>query len=106
MSHIESFSVHPEKDKKLIEWLAKQHSKSSAIKKALYLYMELGQVLDLNSLAEKLNELPVILDTLARIEEKLSNGQFALVSNGDVAPSVEGVDEDTARDMMDLMDGF
>jgi len=76
MAHNESVSFDPQRDKELIEWLNhpdKKGRKSDTIKKALYLYKEVENALDLANLADKIKLLPKILDVVVAIENRIKN---------------------------------
>ncbi len=79
MAHNESFSLHPEIDKGLIEWLnapSRRGQKSSTIKKALYLFKEIEKTTEMGNFAQKIEALPKILDVVLRIEGRLRETSF------------------------------
>lgn len=107
MAHNESFSLHPEIDKGLIEWLnnpSRKGQKSSTIKRALYLFKEIEKTTELGNFAQKIEALPQILDVVLRIESRLKDTNFSVRPDED--KSQDEVTRRAALSMMEQMEGL
>jgi hypothetical protein len=107
MAHNESFSLHPELDKGLIEWLnapSRKGQKSGTIKKALYLFKEIEKTTTIANFAQKIEVLPEILDIVLRIERRLENTNFEVGPDSDASPDESA--RQVALNMCEQMERF
>jgi len=110
MAHNESYSLDPENDRGLIEWLNhpnKKGKKSETTKKALYLYKDMEDALDLANLADKIKLIPKILEVVSAIEARVNNLRY--VNGSDNDGSDHSADEnmrEMALDMLDQMENL
>lgn len=100
MAHTESFSCHPVDDRDIIDFLAKQPSKSATIKKALRLLMKYGRAFEVSALLDRLDSLDQLTEAVLRIEQQIKSGVQLSVQGSDEPP----IDSRLHDDIMGQMD--
>ena len=68
---IVSFSLNPDKDRRIVQWLGSQQNKSAAIRKALEAYLGGGGV-----------TLSDVYRAVVELERKIESGAFAVSPSG------------------------
>lgn len=99
-----SFSLN----KELIAWLdeldQQGENKSAVVRRALTFYKDLGQVLDLEKLSQNLKSLPMMVETLIRLEQTIDSMDQKLSQGSQSAgPQEESPSEPSKTELLDLM---
>lgn len=108
MAYIETYALNPEKkaDQKIIECLNDGRNKSEVTRKALFLYFTYEELLDVASLARKLEAIVGLMDTIGRIEARLERIEQKLSGVEVSSAENEAGDAGFLLDMMDQMEEF